>query len=358
MRKYTTILFLLLAVVPLVHAVKMEEKETNDLPMYFVEDPLLTTSSTSSSAHDGQRVLMDNTIDYNPAPMVIGGINPDIDYDYMVWLPDAGCSGFLIRPCILLTAAHCNVTKGDRAQIGRSEILTTGETVFEEIRIAHSIPHPDYSPPPPMVKVDPDDYDYQVVLLEKQSNADVKTFPVLAGKNYQFPAQNKTSAVTLLGYGETKAIATNGLLQQLDTEILGTCPFPPGFPLTDRMLCTYKDDFSLPCFGDSGGPVLDRSGDQTKAVGIISFVYNDNQGGTCDTTQPSQHASIPNQFDWIKKTYEELEKNAKSYGSACGGKKPNNRIIELFCHLTSFIFSIALTTITSPLVHRPTFQDI
>lgn len=353
MRKYTTILFLLLAVVPLVHAVKMEEKETNDLPMYFVEDPLLTTSSTSSSAHDGQRVLMDNTIDYNPAPMMIGGIGPTINYDYMVWLPDAECSGFLIRPCILLTAAHCNVTKGHVAQIGRSSRTDKNE-VFEEIKIAHSIPHPSFFSPP--AKVHFVDFDYQVVLLEKESN--VTTFPTLAGKNYQLPVQNETSAVTLLGYGDTEAIATEGLLQQHDTKILGTCPVPDLFPpLTNNMFCTFKNAVTGICFGDSGGPVLDLSGNKAKAVGIVSFDYA-NEFDTCNTIQPSQHASIPNQFDWIKETYEELEKNAKSYGSACGGKKPNNRIIEFFCHLTSFIFSIALTTITSPLVHRPTFQDI
>ncbi len=324
----------------------MKEKKTDDIPNYSVEDPpLLTTSAiTTSNAHDEQRLLvMENTTDFNPAPMLIGGI-PAIK-DYMVWLPQAGCSGFLVRPCILLTAAHCNVTAGDVALIGSTDALNPSAG-SETIEILTSICHPLFPGAPGAIL----DYDYRVVLLKQKSK--VTTFPNLAGNNPQHEfTVNQT--INLLGYGLTG----NPLQQQLVTNY-DNCV---GIPITPRQFCTNGNPVIGACMGDSGGPALEL---KERAVGITSWGYIIPNTTICNTSKPTIHAYIPDQINWINGEIRRLETLAKAQGIACGGKKSNARRLVLVLVLvlpivqSLSLFVIILFSCSSPLFHRPTFQDI
>jgi len=188
---------------------------------------------------------------------IVGGI-PSSDFPDCVAIgTDNGwcCSGTLVAPNVVVTAAHCVVG-------GCSKRIFVGEDVaFPDdgrvVEVQTAVAHPGYQPPNPV-------HDLSVLILSEVIDvrprviADAKTLPAAA-------------TVRLAGYGNTDAFSSGGYGRRriVDVPIASTdakygadqrTEFVAGAPFLDRDSCN----------GDSGGPAYIQVEDSWYLAGATS----------------------------------------------------------------------------------------
>ncbi len=158
------------------------------------------------------------------------------------------CSGALIAPDVVLTAAHCLNIFGPE---GPYEIFFGAELLPEPqgrfVRVAGALRHPDY---------EPQTHAFDVALLRLATPVDVHP---LALPEPASLALAQGTPVRVLGFGDTKdASAPAGRRRQGTLSVLevSASAFRAG-PAP-----------SMSCVGDSGGPVLVSSGGREVLAGI------------------------------------------------------------------------------------------
>jgi hypothetical protein len=195
---------------------------------------------------------------------VVGG-EPTADWAavvaYLFGGEDGGlCSGTLIGPRAVLTAAHCAVdgVPGDQIFVGPS-LDEAGQLVD----VAQAIPHVGYQP---------DSHRLDVAVL------------LLADEVDEIPVELNTESVDkdwigttmrVVGYGNEDGYAgtTAGIKRETDVEI--------GW--VDGPLIYHETPGHNTCSGDSGGPLLVEEGDGWVQVAVTSFVYPlDPDDDACD----------------------------------------------------------------------------
>lgn len=225
---------------------------------------------------------------------IIGG-QPDPGHQAVGYLSlsSGGCSGTLVAPTIVLTAAHC-VYEGAKPK--SFTMYGPDGSQVEKIKVKKGIHHPLYNS-----WEAGDDYSaYDLALVVLNEPAAVAPIPIrtrpldcLAGTPLTFVGFGLTDASDYNSAGSKEFVQS--AISQVD-EFTFTAGTTPGDP-------------SCPCFGDSGGPALVSVGERTEVIGIIS-------SGDWWCAQEDTLVRVDSHLDWILEIM--LEQAPEGLPGDCG----------------------------------------
>jgi MYXO-CTERM domain-containing protein len=203
-------------------------------------------------------------------PIVGGQLAGACQWPTTVLLNDAGCSGTLIHPSIIVTAAHCG-TKMKNAILGETRGAAARTLAIEYCRVFQDENGPSAS-------------DYAFCKL-RQPVTDVPIVPVLMGCERE--VLKVGTKVIVAGFGETGKSAGYGTKRWVETTVnrLGSA----------TRAIQVGGMGKAPCFGDSGGPAFVQLPDGSwRVFGIDSAGLAD----SCDAGDLM--AQISDAVAWIE----------------------------------------------------------
>lgn len=223
---------------------------------------------------------------------IIGGVSTSIEkHPYQVSLQsnygEHFCGGSIISKTVIVTAAHCVISKtvsSIKVRLGSTNTGIGGTLVDAKDIVYHenynSITH---------------DNDVAIVKLthpvEKSARIQVIELAEVT------PDSGTPAIVTGWGVAVIAVIPyLPSVLQEVEINIVGRteCRSPIyqlGAKITDNMLCAYGKDKDS-CQGDSGGPLVAG----TKLVGIVSWGY-----GCAEPGYPGVYTDVSKVKEWIEK---------------------------------------------------------
>ncbi|MET9661426.1 serine protease [Streptomyces sp. NPDC006510] len=231
------------------------------------------------------------------ANAIVNGQEATQRYPFMATIPQwagevhAQCGASLITSRWLVTAAHCvNPEALDGiVRIGSND-RESGGTVRH---IKRTVAHPDYD-----VQSNPSRNDIALVELDRP----VSEKPIRIADKVGRPG----TPTRLLGFGtvlDTDKLADAVFpdrLQELDTRIGAVNECSPGRADRTRICTVSRTPGAMACFGDSGGPQIQRGRDgRWELVGATSG--DGDTDPTCGTG-PGMYTNVPAYAKWIDRT--------------------------------------------------------
>ncbi len=200
------------------------------------------------------------------------------------------CTGALIAPKAVLTAAHCVVSPKGQARRVRSVRIGNPKGATLSVDVAAVVVHPEFEPAAPERGAD-----LAVLLLSKPA---VGRASLRLARDEDMPSSQGTR-LDVRGFGLTrvgKRMKSSRWLRAASIEYLSpfACFSGPVTEMAKTRMCGASPDAGV-CPGDSGAPATRRIGGQDVLVGVVSIAL--------DLTRCAETATVMTRVshyrDWI-----------------------------------------------------------
>ncbi|EFA05665.2 serine protease P150 [Tribolium castaneum] len=225
---------------------------------------------TDSSGNESLPEVEDRIVGGSPAKL------GQFPYQAALYLKDSDgkmffCSGALIAPRYILTAAHCIEGSIETVLVELGTIRLDDKSGGFQVYASQGFSHPNYSPKSIA-------NDIAVLELSKSvpMSANIQTIRLASDK------LGVGVSVTLSGWGKTSS--TSAVSKTLNHVKLTT--------ISNAVCKNYEST----CSGDSGGPMVTGSGSSALHVGIVSF--GSSKG--CDKGYPTVYTRTAAYRAWIR----------------------------------------------------------